>query len=228
MPSLNCTLCGGTTFRQQPVLWPELIAQWQLGREEAAYIDDQQGCICCGCGASLRVAVLASALLEARGATGTLDQFCRTPQAQAIRILDVNGAAAISALLSDLPAYRRADYPAVDLHALPFEDGSFDLVIHSDTLEHVAQPVRALEECRRVLAPGGRLCFTVPVIVGRMSRSREGLAASHHGNPATAGDDLLVRTEFGADVWTYLMRAGFTRVLAHTLSYPAATAWSAW
>src|SRR5208282_3830755 len=42
------------------------------------------------------------------------------------------------------------------------------LVIHSDTLEHVERPVRALEECRRVLAPGGRVCFTVPIIVGRL------------------------------------------------------------
>ena len=41
------------------------------------------------------------------------------------------------------------DFPAVDMHALPFHGKAFDLIIHSDTLEHVERPVRALEECRR-------------------------------------------------------------------------------
>lgn len=41
--------------------------------------------------------------------------------------------------------------------ALPFESGSFDLVLSHAVIEHVAEPDRYLAECRRVLAPGGRL-----------------------------------------------------------------------
>ena len=55
---------------------------------------------------------------------------------------------------------------------LPFADQTFDLVLHADTLEHVPEPLAALTECRRVLRPGGWCCFTIPMIVGRMTRSR--------------------------------------------------------
>lgn len=40
---------------------------------------------------------------------------------------------------------------------LPYEDGSFDLVVYAQTLLYVADVPKALAECRRVLRPGGRL-----------------------------------------------------------------------
>lgn len=63
-----------------------------------------------------------------------------------------------------------------------------------------------------MLANGSRLCFTVPAIVGHLTRSREDMPDSWHGNPANPAG-YLVRTEFGSDVWTYVMRAGFLRPL---------------
>lgn len=51
------------------------------------------------------------------------------------------------------------DGPKVDrvgvAEDLPCSDGSFDLVLCTQVLEHVDDPVRALEEIQRVLAPGG-------------------------------------------------------------------------
>jgi SAM-dependent methyltransferase len=44
-----------------------------------------------------------------------------------------------------------------DAHALPFGDGSFDLVYGRYLLEHVADPGRVLREARRVLDRGGRM-----------------------------------------------------------------------
>jgi SAM-dependent methyltransferase len=47
-------------------------------------------------------------------------------------------------------------FARADGMALPFRDGSFDLVLSHAVIEHVADAPRYLGECRRVLAPGGR------------------------------------------------------------------------
>lgn len=44
-----------------------------------------------------------------------------------------------------------------DAMALPFKDGSFDVVSIAFGIRNVAQPARALAEFRRVLRPGGRV-----------------------------------------------------------------------
>src|SRR4029450_9689847 len=47
------------------------------------------------------------------------------------------------------------DFTVGDVHALAFEDDSFDVVHAHQVLQHVAAPVRALRELRRVCRPGG-------------------------------------------------------------------------
>lgn len=49
-----------------------------------------------------------------------------------------------------------------NLERLTFADGSFDLVLTSDVMEHVRLDAAAHREIRRVLAPGGSYVFTVP------------------------------------------------------------------
>jgi len=53
------------------------------------------------------------------------------------------------------------DNPAADLAAsaehLPVADGSFDLVLCTQVLEHVEDPAQVVRELRRVVAPGGRV-----------------------------------------------------------------------
>jgi 2-polyprenyl-6-hydroxyphenyl methylase/3-demethylubiquinone-9 3-methyltransferase len=51
------------------------------------------------------------------------------------------------------------DYRRGDALALPFDDGSFDVVCAMDFLEHVEEPERVVAEAARVLAPSGLFFF---------------------------------------------------------------------
>ncbi len=50
----------------------------------------------------------------------------------------------------------------VDLLDMPFEAGSFDLVIANHVLEHVVDDGKAIAEIRRVLRPGGHAILQTP------------------------------------------------------------------
>ncbi len=51
-----------------------------------------------------------------------------------------------------------------DAHELPFDSGSFEQILCSEVLEHLAKPEQAVKEMARVLGDGGRLVLTVPFI----------------------------------------------------------------
>jgi 2-polyprenyl-3-methyl-5-hydroxy-6-metoxy-1,4-benzoquinol methylase len=55
-----------------------------------------------------------------------------------------------------------ADVRLADIHALPFDDASFDLVVCFEVLEHVTEQEAAIAELRRVLAPDGVLVISSP------------------------------------------------------------------
>jgi SAM-dependent methyltransferase len=58
-------------------------------------------------------------------------------------------------------AHPRVDFTHGDAEALPFADGSFGAVVANFGIHHVPHPAAALGEAHRVLAPGGRVAFTV-------------------------------------------------------------------
>lgn len=48
------------------------------------------------------------------------------------------------------------------VYELPFQDGTFDMVLCMSILEHLEEPSKAIREMRRVLKPGGRILVSVP------------------------------------------------------------------
>jgi SAM-dependent methyltransferase len=85
----------------------------------------------------------------------------------------------------------RVETAACDAARLPFEDGSFDLVLGHAVLHHLPDLEGAFREFRRVLAPGGVMAFC--------------------GEPSYYGDRIAAWPKRGANavapLWRALMRA---------------------
>ena len=220
----TCACCGAHSFDVRPVIWSELAAEWGLSPEEAEYIDRQQGVTCRKCGNNLRSIALAKAIMSTRGHKGDFRSFLWYPRNWLLKILEVNTAGTLTKYLAKMPRRTLATYPQVDMQKLPYENDRFDLVVHSDTLEHIASPVVALSECLRVLKPGGFCCFTIPMVVGRLTKMRGGASLSYHGKVNEKNHEYVVQTEYGSDFWLQLFKAGFAECRIVTAEFPSAQA----
>ena len=225
-PSLAvCPVCGGDRFTNEPVLWPELIEQWDLSPDEVAYINLQQGFCCADCKNNLRTMTLAAAITRAFGFTGSFKDFCRNdPEIRELTVIEINPAKNLSPFLQALPKHALHSFPQLDMQRMNFEDSSIDIIIHSDTLEHVRDSKAALKETLRVLKPGGHLFYTVPIVIGRLTQTRRGLPRSYHGKPGVNRDDCIVQREYGADFWCEIFEAEFREVSLTSLIFPASVA----
>jgi SAM-dependent methyltransferase len=104
-----------------------------------------------------------------------------------------------------------------DVQDLSYADESFDLVTHTEVLEHVPDDARAFAELHRVLRPGGTLLFTVPLYGGyptiERARLREGevehlMEPAYHIDPLR-GAGILAFRDYGLDIVERLRAAGF-------------------
>jgi len=87
------------------------------------------------------------------------------------RALDLGGKGApyrplVAARRYDLLDLSSTRHPAVvgDAHRLPFRNGTYDLVLATQLLEHCHTPAEVVAEVHRVLRPGGRFVCSVPFI----------------------------------------------------------------
>jgi Methyltransferase domain len=227
-PCGNCGMKGG--FLPGRIFWPALIEQWALTPQQVVWMDQREGSRCAWCKCSLRSSQLAHALVavinrKSGDNAACLKQAFRSEKAHALRVAEINQAGSLHNTLRRCRGLRYSDYgstnpavPSEDLTRLSYADASLDLVVTSDTLEHVPDVDTALREIYRVLAPGGAHVFTVPIMEGRTTlrraELRDGkvihlLPPSYHGGPATVGGDLLVFNEFGDDFVARCAGAGF-------------------
>jgi len=61
--------------------------------------------------------------------------------------------------------YGKIDYIS-DITEIPVPDKSFDVILCTEVLEHVPEPIKAIKEFSRILKKGGRLYLTAPLGCG--------------------------------------------------------------
>ena len=238
----QCAVCGAnTTFAFNSWVVPDdMKREWRTsGLDEALMARETMYCRrCC---ASLRVRRLAQVLVlhyaeRAASAAALVDES----SFRNLEIAEINSAGALHTVLERHPRLRYSEFREgaapgsvvggvrnEDVSRLTYEDASLDLVLTADTLEHVPDYRRALQEIRRVLRPGGRHIFTVPAMpTRRETRTRVTVAddgglqfnapAQYHGcgsGPlalvSPTRSDFLAYHDFGMDLAEKLEGLGF-------------------
>lgn len=224
----RCTVCGrfGPWLYQPRVIPDRLAALWGLTPTLRASLARKESSSCAFCGAKLRARRLAGVLLDlldSERKSNSVAHWVPSPSARALRVAEINRIDGLHAPLSLLPGLAFSDYgdePNVhseDLTQLSYPDAAFDLVLTSETLEHVPDLQKALSEIHRVLIPGGLHLFTIPMLPDvsrtftRSTIRSDGTVEHHVPEIRHPGGDVgyPVFTEFGADFPAILEREGF-------------------
>jgi SAM-dependent methyltransferase len=123
-----------------------------------------------------RLAAAARRFLDLQAGSIWNDLAELLPRSQGV-VLDVGcGAQPYRHLLSPRATYQAIDYSGADRHfgysmpdttyyqgdRWPIPDGSVDVILCTETLEHVPEPSVFLDEAFRCVRPGGHLLLTVP------------------------------------------------------------------
>ncbi len=234
----TCAVCGKfrpMLFRRR-VIPRRLVELWGLSPRLAEALARKESNECSSCGAKLRARRMAAVILQSfevgppPAPVRSIHEWTRSPQIARLKIAEINRIEGLHEELAGLPGFQASDYHfgarpgeivagirSEDLSDLTFPDDSFDLVLTSETLEHVPDLATALEEIARVLVPGGRHIFTVPQLPGvaqtfaRIVTRADGTLDHRVPRICHPGGDVgyPVFTEFGSDLPEILRRAGF-------------------
>ena len=187
---------------------------------------------CPRCNATLRYRDQAAAILSqfALGAEACLDDFVASEECRRLSVLEAAIRGPFIRRFRGLPRYTRSylfEDVAIgdvkdgvicqDLERLTFPDESFDLIVTSDVMEHVANPIAAIAEVARVLKRGGAHVFSIPILFplvkesvararlvdGRLEHLRE---PRYH--KSGYDEPSLVFTDFGCDLLDWHRSSG--------------------
>ncbi|GAA0389662.1 methyltransferase domain-containing protein [Micromonospora gifhornensis] len=155
--------------------------------------------------------------------TITVDLAARVAPGRVTAVEITDDALQLARTEADARGQGNIDFAVADVHALDLPDGTFDVVHAHQVLQHVADPIQALREMRRVCRPGGIVAardsdyaaFTwfprVPALDDWLALYQQ--AARANGGEPDAGGRLLS--------WAHA--AGFTDVRATASTWCFAT-----
>jgi SAM-dependent methyltransferase len=230
-----CAVCGyitnGWVFRK--IISNELATEWKIDPHTRLMLDKRESLLCPKCHNSFRSRAFAEAIIKIRKFSNVscLREWVENDIIAGIKIAEINACGGLHRYLKNIPNLYYSEYgnkiveynirttikriirklifriPHQDIMKLSYPENFFDLVIHSDTLEHVPDPIKSLKECIRVLKPGGYCLFSVPLIENHFSvrraycdqkgKIRYIKSPSFHGS--NRKPDYLVYWEFGKD-----------------------------
>jgi 2-polyprenyl-3-methyl-5-hydroxy-6-metoxy-1,4-benzoquinol methylase len=104
-------------------------------------------------------------------------------------------------------AHPKISWEKEDITSLSFAENSFDTIISCETIEHVQNPARAIQELYRVLRPGGKLFLTCPNYFNLF-----GIWCAYRwiiGKPFTEGGQPYVNYILMPRVYFWIRKVGF-------------------
>lgn len=215
----SCFVCSAKvrTWGQILPIDDKLAKTWVLSKKERYLFQIREGKYCPSCNNSMRTIGLAKIITSiATKKSNNFSDFIDFANQHKLKVAEINGCGNLHPFLSKIPQLTYSEYgyngkkqkgmAQEDIQNLSYPNDSFNFVLHSETLEHVPDPKKALEECNRILKPGGWCIFTIPILWNRNTVSRIELkngklyhkkTKSYHGG---GNEDCIVWREFGGDI----------------------------
>jgi SAM-dependent methyltransferase len=220
-----CYSCGSdANFQFFDVINDSLAGQWNIDKKTQKLFSQRESMHCSNCRSSLRLRTLSKAISYALGQNQlSLKDIIKNKTIKNYKIAEINACGDLHTILKAHKNLYYSEYdpksPKIrkeDMMKLSYKDNFFDIVLTSDTFEHIPNFEGGLREVHRVLKPGGYHIFTIPTInsrktFNRVDKNGECLSEpSYHG----AGEpDNLVVNEFGFDVIYRINQNGFSTSL---------------
>lgn len=227
--TIRCNICGHVG----PLLF-ELPDLQQLRDHHIGVLRETLRCR--GCASKMRDRTLAAALLQVMAErfgveADDIDSLARHLPTD-VRILDTDARSRIARRLESCPGVVRSLYYPdrpngeslgeerclnVDLEAMPFPDGHFDVVITSEVMEHVRHVDVAHREIARCLSPRGVYIFTLPYdpelaetwqLIDPVTDEPLVLPLHIHGDPGLRPTGIKSYRVFGRDIVDDMHAAG--------------------
>ncbi len=212
MSKAYCYNCGKNAelVAGYPIV-DDLKDAWGLSDKLRDLYNRREGISCKACGANIRAQGLAQAILRSKYGYSceSLVAWVKQANKHKLAVCELNSCHELHNTLKRLKQLTYAEYGTKseqNIENLSYKNNTFDLVLHSETLEHVNDPSKAMNECRRVLKDDGLVLFTTPVIWTRLTRQRakttkagrkDILHPAYHGKIA---DDYVVYYEYGHNI----------------------------
>ena len=216
-----CYACGGSAdFKYYDVISNDLAKQWNINSKLRKAFSQRESMHCSECRSSLRLRSLSKAITYSLGKkSSSLKGLIKDNEFKNLKIAEINACGDLHNILKDHKELYYSEYapkdPSIkkeDMMKLSYPDNYFDIVLTSDTFEHIPDFNSGLKEVHRVLKPRGKHIFTIPTISSRRTVNRVNLKGKNLLEPSYHGagePDNLVVNEFGVDVINKINKNGF-------------------